>query len=157
MMKGTSSQKLRLPFALQSKSLRAKFIMVIVIVQIAVMGLVIMVVEKRQRDTILRESRQRALSIANGFAALSEGYLLSYNFVKLEQTAEKAAAEESVAYAIVQMDDGKVAAYSGHQEKQGQMLDDPVSQRALGADQPLSQEITTAELQGRGYDVAIPI
>ncbi|ETW96347.1 MAG: hypothetical protein ETSY1_26970 [Candidatus Entotheonella factor] len=149
--------KRRLLVAPLLRSLRAKFIMVIVIVQIVVMGLVIIVVEKRQRETILHESQQRALSIANGFAAQSEGYLLSYNFVKLEQTADKTAAEESVAYTVVQMDDGTVAAYSGRQEKQGQTLEDPVSQRALQADKPFIQEVTTAELKGRGYDVAIPI
>lgn len=33
----------------------------------------------------------------------------------------------------------------------------PRSQRALRADQPLIQEVTTAELRGHGYDVAIPI
>ncbi|ETX07632.1 ATP-binding protein [Candidatus Entotheonella palauensis] len=157
MVKRIAWPKCRLLFAPLLRSLRAKFIMVIVIVQIAVMGLVIIVVEKRQRETILHASRQHALSIAKGFAAQSEGYLLSYNFVKLEQTANKTAAEESVAYTVVQMDDGTVAAYSGHQEKQGQTLEDPVSQRALHAEKPLIQEVTTAELKGRGYDIAIPI
>jgi hypothetical protein len=50
------------------------------------MVLVTVVIEQRQRETILEESHKRAFSIASNLAALSEGYLLSYNFIKLKQT-----------------------------------------------------------------------
>jgi signal transduction histidine kinase len=138
-------------------SLRAKFITVIVIVQLSVMGLVTVVIEHRQRATILTEARKRAVSLATHLAALSEGYILSYNFVKLEQTVEQVAAEEDVTYAIIQLHNGTVAAYSAHPEQQGRVLNDLVSQRALQADEPFIQVVQTAEVNGEGYDVAIPI
>ena len=43
-------------------SLRAKFITVIVLVQLSVMGLVTVVIEHRQRETILTEARKRAVT-----------------------------------------------------------------------------------------------
>lgn len=155
-MQGSHWQQL-LPFVALRRSLRAKFVTVMVIVQLVLMGLVTLVVEQRQRDTILHESRKRAMSLASNLAALSESYLLSYNFIKLEQTVEKIAQEEDVGYAIVHMHNGKVAAYSRHGEKQGKMLDDAVSMAALQADTPFIQEVKTPDLQGAGYDVAIPV
>jgi signal transduction histidine kinase len=137
-------------------SLRAKFIGLIAMVQVSLMLLVTVVIEQRQRETILQESRKRASSLASNLAALSEGYLLSYNFIKLEQAVERITAEEDVAYAVVQLHDGKVAAYSGRRVQPGTVLKDPVSQQALKAQEPLVQEVNTPELQGRGYDVAIP-
>jgi hypothetical protein len=69
-------------------SLRAKFIVLIVSLEIVLMGAVTFVVEEHQRRAILEQTRLRALSLGTSLAALSEGYLLSYNFVKLEQTSE---------------------------------------------------------------------
>ena len=71
-------------------SLRAKFILVIVALQIAVMGAVTVVVERHQREAIIEQARLRALSLGQSLATLSEGYLLGYNFAKLEQVAETA-------------------------------------------------------------------
>ena len=67
-------------------SLRTKFILLIVSLEIVLMGAVTFVVEGNQRRAILEQTRLRAVSLGTNLAALSEGYLLSYNFVKLEQT-----------------------------------------------------------------------
>ena len=139
------------------RSLRAKFIGVIVLVQLCLMGLGTMVIEQRQHDILLKESRKRAFALASHLAALSEGNLLTYNFIKLKQTVERVAAEADVVYAIVQLHNGRVAAYSGRSDLQGEFLEDPVSQRAIAAEQPLVQEITMPALAERGYDVAIPL
>ena len=136
-------------------SLRAKLIAVIVLVQLCLMGLVTIVIEQRQRATILEESRKRAVALASNLAALSAGSLLTYNFIKLKQTVEQVAADVDVVYAIVQLHNGRVAAYSGRSDLQGEFLEDPVSQRAITAEQPLVQEIATPALAERGYDVAI--
>jgi len=63
-------------------NLRAKFIVVIVSLEIVLMGAVGVVVERHQQGAILEQTRQRALSLGSSLAALSEGYLLSYNFAK---------------------------------------------------------------------------
>jgi signal transduction histidine kinase len=138
-------------------SLRAKLIGVIVFVQLCLMGLVTIVIEQRQSAIILEESRKRAVALASNLAALSTGYLLTYNFIKLKQTVEQVAAEADVVYAIVQLHNGRVAAYSGRSDLQGESLEDPVSQQAITAEKPLVQEITTPALAERGYDVAIPL
>ncbi|RMF84759.1 MAG: HAMP domain-containing protein [Nitrospinota bacterium] len=141
--------------AVSPRSLKTKFAWVIVLVQISLMLLTTVVIEKQQRRMILEQYQKRAFSQATNLAALSEGYLLTYNFVKLEQTVEKIASEDGVAYAIVHLHDGKVAAYSGHSDYQGKVLEDPVSQQAIKADRPLLQEIVLPGGE-RGYDVAIP-
>jgi signal transduction histidine kinase len=139
-------------------SLRAKFIVLIVSLEIVLMGAVTFVVEGHQRRAILEQARLRALSLGTSLAALSEGYLLSYNFVKLEQTSENVTTNEAdVVYTITHLRDGKVAAFSGRHDLQGRTLDDPVSQRALATDAPLVQRILISQTKEPGYDVAIPV
>jgi two-component system NtrC family sensor kinase len=140
------------------RSLRAKFILVIVALQIAVMGAVIMVIEYHQREAIIEQARLRALSLATSLAALSETYLLNYDFVKLEQAAERLTADDmDVAYTVAHLHDGVVAVFSWRDDLQGKTLDDPISQRALQATEPLVQEVSLPESGEPGYDVAIPV
>ncbi len=139
-------------------SLRVKFIVLIVSLEIVLMGAVTFVVEGHQRRAILEQTRLRALSLGTSLAALSEGYLLSYNFVKLEQASENVTISEAdVVYTVTHLRDGKVAAFSGRNELQGKTLDDPVSQQALAADTPLVQHILMPQTNAPGYDVAIPV
>jgi signal transduction histidine kinase len=139
-------------------SLRAKFILVIVSLQIALMGAVTVVVERNQREAIIEQARLRALSLGESLATLSEGYLLGYNFAKLEQVAERLTAHDpDVFYTVAHLHDGIVAAYSGRDDLQGTTLDDPISRAALQATAPLTQEIIIPESEQPGYDVAIPV
>jgi signal transduction histidine kinase len=140
------------------RSLRVKFIVVIVALQLALMGVITVVIERHQRAGILDQARLRALSLALSLAALSEGEIFGYNLVKLEQTAEKVAADaHDVLYVIAHLHDGRVAVFSGRDDLQGTQLSDPMSQRALQATAPLVQEILGAKTTVRGYDVAIPV
>src|SRR6266567_7274062 len=91
------------------RSLRVKFIVVIVALQLALMGVITVVVEHHQRAGMLEQARLRALALALNLAALSEGELFTYNFIKLEQTAEKATADDQdVMYVIAHLHDGRV-------------------------------------------------
>jgi two-component system NtrC family sensor kinase len=138
--------------------LRAKFILLIVSLQIVLMGAVIMVMERNQREAIIDQARMRAISLGESFATLSESYLLAYNFAKLEQVAERLTARDpDVMYTVAHLHDGVVAAYSGRDDLQGKILDDAISQRALQATTPLVQEIVLPGSRMRGYDVAIPV
>src|SRR6266851_4441907 len=140
------------------RSLRVKFIVVIVALQLALMGLITVVIERHQRIGILDQARLRALSLALSLSALSEGDLFGYNFIKLEQTAEKVAADDQdVLYVIAHLHDGRVAVFSGRADLRETQLSDPMSQRALQATAPLVQELLEGETTVRGYDVAIPI
>src|SRR5215831_15334898 len=87
----TLSQRL---FQRHWRSLRVKFIMVIVALQLALMGVITVVIERHQRAGILEQARLRALSLALNLAALSEADLFGYNLIKLEQTAEKVTADD---------------------------------------------------------------
>jgi signal transduction histidine kinase len=139
-------------------SLRAKFILVIVALQIAVMGAVAAVMEHHQRKAIIQQAQLRALSIATSLAAVSEGLLLSYDYIKLEQAAEKVTADNAdVVYSVAHLYDGTVAVFSWRDDLQGKRLKDPISQRALQAAEPLVQEIILPETEALGYDVAIPV
>jgi signal transduction histidine kinase len=139
-------------------NLRGKFIVVMVSLEIVLMGTVSVVVERHQRRGILAQTLQRALSLGSSLAALSEGYLLTYNFAKLEQAVERVAADEDdIIYAIAHLRDGKVAAFSGRNDLQGRRLDDPISQRALQASSKMVQHITFPHTKEPGYDVAIPV
>jgi signal transduction histidine kinase len=145
-------------FQMLRGSLRAKFIVVIVLLQIAVMGAVAAVMEHHQQRAIIAQARLRALSLATSLAALSEGYLLDYNYIKLEQATEKLAADEpDVMFTVAHLYDGRVAAFSRRDDLQGKILDDPVSQRALQATEPLVQNIILPENGAPGYDVAVPV
>src|SRR5207249_4299090 len=126
--------------------------------QLGMMGAITVVMECHQRAAILEQARWRALSLALSFTALSEGDLVNYNFIKLEQTAEKVTADDrAVLYAVTHLHDGSVAVFSGRAELQGTRLDDPVSQQALQATAPLVQELPRSETMEHGYDVAIPV
>src|SRR5262245_16089725 len=140
------------------RSLRVKFIVVIVALQLALMGVITVVIERHERTGILDQARLRALSLALSLAALSEGDFFGYNLIKLEQTAEKVAADaQDILYVIAHLHDGRVAVFSGRADLQETQLSDPISQRALQATTPLVQELLGVETTVHGYDVAIPV
>lgn len=139
-------------------SLRARFIVVIVALEIALMGAVAVVMEHHQRAAILEHTQLHALALGASLAAMSQGALMNYDFIQLEQAAEKVTDENAdVIYAVAHLHDGIVAAFSGQSALQGKMLEDPVSQRALEATKPLVQEIVIPQSRAPGYDVATPV
>src|ERR671931_1258331 len=81
----------------------------------------LLIVESRQRTSIVRQMEKRGETIATYLAAVSTKSLLTYNFVTLEQDAAQTA-QGDVLYAIIHDRDGRVAAYSGRSEKQGLVL-----------------------------------
>ncbi len=145
-------------FQINRGSLRARFIVVIALLQIAMMGAVAVVIERNQSEAIIAQARKRALSLGESLATLSEGYLINYNYAKLEQVAERLTARDpDVMYTVAHLYDGVVAAFSGRDDLQGTILEDPISQRAIQATEPLVQEIIMPEDKEPGYDVAIPV
>jgi hypothetical protein len=130
----------------------------LVLLQIAMIETIILLVAYAQGHMILAHTRAQALVMGVHLAALQEGALLSYDYAKLEQAAAKVGAiDEDLAYLIAHLYDGRIAAFSGHAEVQGQRLDDPLSRRALQAVAPLVQEIVLPQTVGPGYEVAIPV
>jgi two-component system sensor histidine kinase AtoS len=140
-----------------SFGLRQKFLLAFLSL---VLGLVIgllLIVESRQRAAIVHQMEKRGMAIATHLAAVSTRSLLTYNFVALEQDVEKISRDRDILYAIVLDRDGRVAAYSGHDEAQGTMLQDAVSQHAARITSPLIQRVPRGPGMAAHYDIAVPV
>ena len=105
----------------------------------------------------MRQLEKRGETIAVHLAAVSTKSLLTYNFVTLEQDAEKTAQARDVQYAIILDRNSRVAAYSGHDEKQGIVLPDAVSQHAAQASTMLLQYVPQSKGAVEHYDIAVPV
>src|SRR5215470_14859813 len=117
----------------------------------------LLIVESRQRVSIVHQMEQRGETIAAHLAAVSTKSLLTYNFVTLEQDAETTAQARDVLYTIILDRDGRVAAYSRHHEKQGLVLPDAVSQQAAEAMTTLIQRVPPTRKMVEHYDIAVPV
>jgi two-component system sensor histidine kinase AtoS len=136
------------------RSLRARLLWGTVLILTLVMGAVTVVVDHRQRDTIVAEFERRAEVLARNLAAISTGPLLLYNFTALEQNVTRVAAETDVVYAVVLDAEERVAAHSGHPERVGTVLDLGPPDRATRVDgSPVAAPVS----RSRVYDVAVPI
>jgi two-component system sensor histidine kinase AtoS len=100
---------------------------------------VILLVEKRLSDSIRSELEKRGEALGRSLAAVSANALVTYNYVALEQMAERATQEMDIEYIIISDKENRVAVFTGHDEKQGQILTDSVSQAAIHADHQLVQ------------------
>src|SRR6266568_7668949 len=113
--------------------LRQKLLLTFTGLLISLTLVLLLVVESRQRASIVRQMEKRGETIAKHLAAVSTKSLLTYNFVTLEQDAEQTAQERDVLYTIILDRESRVAVYSGHDEEEGIVLPDAVSQQAAQA------------------------
>jgi two-component system sensor histidine kinase AtoS len=121
------------------------------------MALVFLVVGKRQSESIQEEAKKRGMAIAQNLASVSTNALLTYNYVVLEQNAERVALEEDILYVIIHDKEDKVAAYSQHGEKQGMVLTDEVSQKAVRTKEPLIQSTHSGVKWAPLLDISVPV
>jgi PAS domain S-box-containing protein len=141
----------------RSIRLQTRLILYSTLLILLLMILIILLVEKRQSETIQEEVKKRGMAVARNLAAVSTNALLTYNYVVLEQNAERVAAEEDIVYVIIHDKENKVAAYSEHDERQGTVLADEVSQKAVMAKEPLIQSTSYGEKKVRILDISIPV
>lgn len=138
------------------RSLSGKLLWGTVLVLLAVMAAVMMVVEHRQREAIIKEVQRRGEVLGRNLAAISQAPLLLYDFTVLEQNVEQMAADPDVLYAIVLDAEGRVAAHSGRPDLVGSRLAGRVAERALGATGQ-TQETVDADTREAVYDFAVPL
>jgi two-component system sensor histidine kinase AtoS len=143
-------------FARVALSLRQKFLLAFVGLVLGLTIGLLLIVQSRQGASIVRQMEKRGITIAAQLAAVSTRSLLTYNFVALEQDAEKISRDPDVLYAIILDREGRVAAYSGHDEQQGMILQDAVSQRAAQAPKTLIQRVEEPHRPAH-YDIAVPV
>ncbi len=125
-----------------------------------VVGLIIcllLIVENRQRASIIHQVKKRGITMATQLAAVSTRSLLTYDFVLLEQDTEKVSRNQDVLHVIILDREGQVAAYSGHDAQQGKVLQDDISQRAEQAQKLLIQEVKGEQGKVAYYDIAVPV
>jgi PAS domain S-box-containing protein len=144
------------PTARHFVSLRTKLLVGTLLVVSAVMGALVLIVEARQREAIIREVRQRGLALARDLAAVSSGPLVLYNYTQLEQYVARLESETDVAYAMILDRDGRVAAHSHRPEAVGTLLTGEVLDRILSTETTLAQELETSDGQAL-YDFAVPM
>ena len=122
----------------------------------AVMGALVLIVEARQREAIIREVRQRGLALARDLAAVSTGPLVLYNYTQLEQYVARLEGETDVAYAMILDRDGRVAAHSHRPEAVGTLPSGEILDRILSTENTLAQELMGPDGQAL-YDFAVPM
>lgn len=151
LVKRSSFSKLR-PHRLQHKFLFASLALVLGLV--AALSLV---AERRQRASIIRQMEIRGVTTATHLAAVSTQSLLTYNFVSVKHNAENISQDPDVLYAIILDRDNRVVAHSGHDEKQGMRLRDPISRRSAQAHTTLIQRLLDQDGKSAYYDITVPV
>jgi signal transduction histidine kinase len=123
---------------------------------------VVLLVDVRLGRLLHKQSETRGLSIARSLAALSQPALAAYDYLDLARAAERAKSDEDGIVDVIILDkEGRVAAYSGQAERQGTVLDDPLSRSMVLA---RGEIVVAAELRRegatapeRGLDIAVPV
>ncbi len=151
------SNRIARVWADRSFGLHQKFLLAFTGLVLGLIVSLLLIVESRQRASIIRQMEKRGVTIATQLAAVSTNSLLMYDFVALEQDAEKISRDQDVLYAIILDREGLVAVYSGHDEKQGTVLEDTVSQRAARARDMLIQRVRSHQGEVEHYDIAVPV
>jgi PAS domain S-box-containing protein len=141
----------------KSMRLQTRLILYSILLILFMMVPIVFLVEKRQTEIIMEEARKRGMAIAENLAAVSTNALLTYNYVVLQQNGGKVAQEEDIVYVIIHDKENRVAIYSGHDEKQGMVLTDEISQKALRAKEPLIQSLHQAKMKKPILDLSIPV
>jgi signal transduction histidine kinase len=143
-----------LPSAWRS-SFRAKLALTVnIILVVLIVGFTI-VFEQRQRSAIIQEVEKRATVMAEILASSITNYLLTYNYVAIEQTVRQFGKKPDLVYILVTDKEGTVAAQF--------MMDYPLTrllkQQTPGqAAQPFLQQLMLPGIEGDTvYDVAYPI
>ena len=126
-------------------------------VLLVLMAIVVLLVGNRSSKSIKQEVEARGLAVARSIAAVSTNALVTYNYITLEQNAEKASQGTDIVYVIILDKEKKVAAFSGHSGWQGNYLDDPVNVKALAATSQVIQSVFWQETGERVLDIAIPV
>ena len=137
--------------------LKTRFMVAIGTVLFVLMAIIVLLVGNRSTQIIKKEVEARGLAVARSIAAVSTNALVTYNYITLEQNAEKASQGTDIVYVIVLDKEEKVAAFSDHSGWQGNYLDDSVNKNALAASRPVIQSVFWEETAERVLDIGVPV
>ncbi|AOY57561.1 hypothetical protein B2D07_03770 [Desulfococcus multivorans] len=138
--------------------LHSKFLLGVVVLECLIMITTIFVVEKQMRDSILAEFLKRGHSISRNLAALNTNYIATFNYVSIEQVVAKVTEENDLEYALVQLFDGDVAAFSGNDTyKKTQIIGTETDTKALVATEEIVQYLHFGNTPEKVCDIATPV
>lgn len=120
--------------------LRYRFILMITLMLILLLGALSLVLGFLQSRTIRTRIKAQGLFIAQNLATASRDDLMTYNYIALEKAANQAADHPDVIYVVIHDKEGQVAGFSGRPDLQNRTLTDELSQIAVTATAPQTHE-----------------
>jgi len=124
---------------------------------ILLLGVLILTLVWFQNRGIRHQLEQRGKAIAQSLVATSTRALLNYDYITLEQFANRAAQDPNILYVVVHDKEHRVAGFSNRPDLQGQVLKDAISLGAVAANSPLVQRFEEGIGLQPGLDVALPV
>ena len=124
---------------------------------ILLLGVLILTLVWFQNRSIREQLEQRGKAIAQSLVATTTKALLNYDYITLEQFANRAAQDPNILYVIVHDKEHRVAGFSNRPDLQGQKLTDEISRGAVPSAAPVVQMIDSASWSRPGLDVALPV
>ncbi len=140
-------------------SVRSKFMLSVGLVLVVLMAIITVAVHDHLERLLLRETTARGLAVAHSIGASTTNALLNYDYVSLNQVAQKAVEESGIAYVVILDKEKKIAAHTDRPELVGVESVDLVGRRAATASTALVQR-TVLRRPGRAVpalDVAEPV
>ena len=137
--------------------LRYRFIIMTTCMLVILLSTLALVIDFLQSRTIRRQLEERGQAIAQSLAATSISDLLTYNYIALERTANRASQNPDIVSVIFHDKEGKVAGFSDRPELQNTLLDDNISRKILSSQQPIIQTVYLKADKQPGLDIAVPV
>ncbi|MDX1655831.1 MAG: EAL domain-containing protein, partial [Candidatus Competibacteraceae bacterium] len=135
--------------------LRTKLLLGFLLLEALLMVAVITVVERQERESILNEFLKRGLSVTRNLEAVNRDFVITYNYVKIDQNLERVVENGGLLYATVVFFDGEVASFKGREAYRSQVLEGELANQARRAEQTLIQYDS---FDGEDYsDITVPI
>jgi signal transduction histidine kinase/CheY-like chemotaxis protein len=140
--------------------IQTRFMLYFGAVVITLMACVTLLVGQRQSRSLLSQTEQRGVAIANSIAGLITNSLLSYDLMGLQSAAQNAKDTTGASYVIILNKEHQVAGFSDRPELQLTALEDGLSLAIEASDDVHVSEISDDQTLGVGgehLDISAPV
>ena len=135
--------------------LRTKLLIGILLLEGLLLLGVFLVVESEMRQSLLDQFIDYAATVTKSLVAANSDYIMTYNYIKIDQHLGKTIEEHNLMYAAVVLFDGDVASYQEKMPVAHRVLEGPLHQQALQTDTLLIQY---DQIDDRHFcDIALPV
>lgn len=138
------------------KSLKTRFIFVISFLICLILALVGYVINRQVRDQVITQMKRKGEALAKNIASNSMEALLTGDELSLGVYVDKITEDDSVLFAMILDDQGRVITHSDLTVKKGQRFEDMASLKIINSNTPLTQENYSSEY-GEYIDVSMPM